>query len=88
MTATPGCDMGNILTYGIDPVNFTTLPSDQPVISDHLGLCINIGIMSALGWHYSPLGQLPVRKFYLNKQKTKLNYIRQVNDEIDTQKLE
>jgi endonuclease/exonuclease/phosphatase family metal-dependent hydrolase len=48
-TSTPGQDIDYILTYDIDPINITTLPPDTPAISDHLGLCMDIDIMTALG---------------------------------------
>ncbi len=61
-TIHPNRGIDYVLTYNIMPVSISTLLTNSPSKSDHLGICIDIDIASAFGGPYSSLGFYPIRK--------------------------
>lgn len=55
-TIHPNRDIDFVLTHGIIPTGITTLQTNIPSKSDHIGICIDINIEETFGGKYSSLG--------------------------------
>jgi hypothetical protein len=68
-------DIDYIYSWGVSIDHISTLGINQPAISDHIGISIDINIEKLFECTYSILSTQPRRKLTFKNVKAKLNYI-------------
>jgi hypothetical protein len=77
-TIRPNHDIDYVLTYGFTPSAITTLPTNIPAKSDHLGILVDINIQVVFGGQYTPMISMIRRKLSSRNIKAKESYIRYI----------
>jgi len=86
-TQNPSRDIDWVLIYGSTPSVISTLPLNQPALSDHLGIIIDFNLEEYFSTTFSALASLPTRKLTSGNKRAVDAYLKYTHDQIDYHKI-
>jgi hypothetical protein len=83
MTKTPNHGIDYILTFGIPKTSISTLEADNPAVSDHLGILLDIDLTLLFSSTYNVLGSMLKWKLTTENIRAKTEYEKYITNKLN-----